>query len=274
LVPNCKSEVVPDVDESSESGAFSAAFTRARREQAFGVLSAAAIRRSLNSHGMFWCSRSGKRAAIATHSFDHGGGHFYRFRLHHANLCATASSLGALRGFLLSVAYDCPNHFFREGPRVSARRWCHYPPADPLRECPLPQMAVDGIQAGRYKGAHDNVEVHCLENDSGSIAVEVPVWWERPEMGPFCLSFPDTGPLTGHIDLLRVVDSTIEVWDCKPDVEKADTVGMQVLVYALMLAVRTGIPLDRFRCGYFDTRTAWSFSPSSVPIRPTSPTDK
>ena len=75
------------------------------------------------------------------------------------------------------------------------------------------------------------------------------------------LEFLGNEPLTGHIDLLRVDNNKIWVWDYKPGALKEKYAATQTYFYALMLAKRTGISLDNFRCGYFDTAHALMFKP-------------
>jgi len=40
----------------------------------------------------------------------------------------------------------------------------------------------------------------------------------------------------------------------------------QTYFYALMLSKRTGIPLENFRCGYFDSHYAFMFKPEESAI--------
>lgn len=220
--------------------------------------------RRLDTHCVFWSARTPSKKDIFTHSFDHGGGHYYRYRLHQVKARRAAPFAAGLSDFLFTVSRDCPNHFFKFGPRISAMEWEVFPETSCDEDCDLPKLARTALSEPRYKGGHENVEVHCLEKDSSTVAVEVPIWWEREEMGPFQCCFPATGPLTGHVDILRLTSYGVEVWDYKPDVKKANRAGMQVLVYALVLSIRTGIPLHRFRCGYFDINSAWTFDPNIV----------
>ena len=81
------------------------------------------------------------------------------------------------------------------------------------------------------------------------------------ELEAFKALFGCEEPLTGHIDVLRVEDGKVWVWDYKPNATKEKYAHCQVLFYCLMLAKRTGIPLDRFRAGYFDEDTAFVFKP-------------
>lgn len=225
--------------------------------------------RSLNHHCILGLSRIPQTKEITTHSFDHGGGHFYRYRLCLRKIQGAEHPINKLFVFLQGLNRDCPNHFFKIGPRISATQWNMSPTTEVARQSTLPELARKAIEQKRFKGAHDSVEVLCLEEDPCTVAAEIPIWWEREEMGAFQKCFQPTGPLTGHIDILRLCGDTIEVWDYKPDAEIATTAGMQVLLYALVLAVRTGLPLTQFRCGVFDTRTAWAFMPAFAGMRST-----
>ena len=81
--------------------------------------------------------------------------------------------------------------------------------------------------------------------------------------------YPDvlkTGePLTGHIDVLRrEEDGLLGVWDYKPHAAAERNAHIQVFLYALMLSLRTGLPLSAFLCGYFDEKDAYLFSPAQA----------
>ena len=76
--------------------------------------------------------------------------------------------------------------------------------------------------------------------------------------------FGTTEPLTGHIDLVTIEDGKIWVWDYKPNAHKEKYADTQVYFQSLMLSKRTGIPLDKFRCGYFDWDRAYMFKPGSI----------
>ena len=118
------------------------------------------------------------------------------------------------------------------------------------------------------KSAHEDVEKYFLETDPCAIAAEVPVWLEPNEMKQFrFLKSPFAGTLTGHIDLLRYEnDGRIGIWDYKPHAKYEKSAHMQVFLYALMLSQRTGIPLNGFLCGYFDSENVFYFDPSDISI--------
>lgn len=105
-----------------------------------------------------------------------------------------------------------------------------------------------------------------LENDKKSIAIEVPLWLHSHELKDYKKYFNSDEPLTGHIDLLRIQDNKIWIWDYKPNAEKEKFATTQTYFYALMLSKRTGIPLKHFMCGYFDKNYAFTFKPQQKHI--------
>jgi hypothetical protein len=68
-------------------------------------------------------------------------------------------------------------------------------------------------------------------------------------------------PLTGHIDLVRYDGSRIEIWDYKPKARLEKWAKAQVFLYARLLSLRTGVPLEQIVCGYFDESVAYMFDP-------------
>jgi len=104
------------------------------------------------------------------------------------------------------------------------------------------------------------VQVFMLENDGSTIAMEVPLWITPEEMDEGLIKIDE--PLTGHIDVLRIEGGRIWIWDYKPNASLEKFASTQVFMYAYMLSKRTGIPLDSFRCGYFDSANAYIFKPN------------
>ncbi|MFC1741921.1 PD-(D/E)XK nuclease family protein [Nanoarchaeota archaeon] len=190
-------------------------------------------------------------------------GWFYHYRLHSIKtdtLCA--GGLCSLNTFMGKMLTDCPDHYFESGPRSSSLRFDVDAPLTRLDGHEVCKLAELGLGSGRYKTAHSNVEVYMLENDAHTLAVEVPIWLQHHELDMYKSLFGCDEPLTGHIDLLRVEDDNIWIWDFKPNAEKEKYADCQVLFYAIMLSKRTGISLDRFRCGYFDEKSAFVFKPA------------
>jgi ATP-dependent exoDNAse (exonuclease V) beta subunit len=126
----------------------------------------------------------------------------------------------------------------------------------------MAQLALTLTKTNRER--HQKVEDFFLINDTATIATEVPVYIypneltksEQKECG---LTLND--PLSGHIDILQVRWNKIHILDYKPDANKNDknTVD-QLFLYALALAKRTGIPLTKIACAYFDDKNYFQSS--------------
>ncbi|MEK6816177.1 MAG: PD-(D/E)XK nuclease family protein, partial [Nanoarchaeota archaeon] len=98
-------------------------------------------------------------------------------------------------------------------------------------------------------------------NDNQTIAMEIPIWMMPNELDCFRPLLKSDEPLTGHIDVLRIQDGKVWIWDYKPNAHLEKYASTQTYFYALMLSGRTGIPLEKFRCGYFDKYYAYVFKP-------------
>lgn len=172
-----------------------------------------------------------------------------------------------LREYLDNVFEDCPNDYFNAGPRSSALRFKINPNLIEIQGHEISSLARFGLENNeRYNTAHSKVQVFMLENDNSTIGVEVPIWLEPDELNNFRELFGEELPLTGHIDVLRVDNDKIWIWDYKPKAHKEEFACTQVYFYALMLSKRTGISLENFRCGYFDDKYAFVFRPEEVKL--------
>lgn len=197
-------------------------------------------------------------------SFKHGW--FYHYRLHTIKtheLCD--DSLENLKYYLDAMFSDCPDSYFDSGPRSSALKFRLQDVN--LIETPgheVCQLAQKGLEIDKKLSAHSKVQLFMLERDDKTLAVEVPLWLMPDELETYNQIFESDEPLTGHIDALRVEDGKIWIWDFKPGAHKEKYAATQVYFYAYMLSKRTSIPLDNFRCGYFDNDTAFIFDPGVV----------
>lgn len=207
-------------------------------------------------------------------SLKHGW--FYHYRAYLPKIAERCKEYPQLAAFLYEMLErgTCPDECFTSGPRSSALR---FPIAAQVMEVvhPITELARAGLNWGQYTTAHSNVQVFMLAHDTHSLAIEVPLWWLPEEMGVHANVIPgaDTGPLSGHIDVLRVEsDGKIWVWDYKPGARKEKYAATQTYYYALMLAQRTGIPLSAFRCGWFDDEAAFVFSPDVPDTATSTPT--
>lgn len=200
---------------------------------------------------------------ILKKSFKHGWFYIYRVHKHKLDqLCCNE-----LNNYLLDVLDNCDDDKFCNGPRSSALKFDLGLDVKEVFNHEVCGLTSKGLEENyeRFKTAHSQVQVYMLENDDKTIGVEVPVWFEKEEMKFFENIFGECeGVLSGHIDVLRVEDGKIWIWDYKPNAFKEKYAATQVYFYALMLSARTGIPLDKFRCGYFDSARCYVFK--ALPI--------
>ncbi|GAT34059.1 hypothetical protein TSACC_22482 [Terrimicrobium sacchariphilum] len=219
---------------------------------------------NLRAHGHFIpFKEKEQKEGLITISFAHGN--FYRFRVDTGKAKSTAPELQDF--FQMLRDGDCPNHFFTEPPTSSGLRLKIKDNITRHRDHQIIGLANACYGAGLYKSAHENLQCYFLQNDPTSIAVEIPIWLDAEEYDGYEAIFPEGGVLTGHIDLLRCeADGTIWIWDYKPNAYAERYAAGQIYSYAVMLSVRTGIPLERFRCGYFDESNAFTFEPSLVAL--------
>jgi len=194
-------------------------------------------------------------------SFKHGWFYHYRLHLSKANkLCS--NGLSELREYMHKMFDECPHENFEKGPRSSSLRFNLNINPVPVLNHEVSELAKRGLEWDNYKTAHSNVQVFMLQNDKNTLAVELPIWLNANEIEQYNEYFDSELPLTGHIDALRIEDNKIWIWDFKPKADKEKYATTQTFFYALMLSKRTGISLDKFRCGYFDENVAYVFEPT------------
>jgi len=116
----------------------------------------------------------------------------------------------------------------------------------------------------RNRERHKIIEDFMLINDTNTIACEVPVWFYEKNINT---------SISGHIDLLQIeYDSAgkplIYILDFKPEAakEKEKQVSSQLYLYASGLSFRTKIPLESFRCGWFDDKNYYEFKPRDAEV--------
>lgn len=193
-------------------------------------------------------------------SFKHGW--WYHYRIHDAKskvLCS--NGLSPINFYLRSVMKNCPDEYFNKGPRSSQLKMKFDFDIAQVNGHEVSDLARIGLEQDKYTTAHTNVQMCMLQNDAKTISMEVPIWLLSSEFADFTHFFNTTDALTGHIDVLRIEDDLVWVWDYKPNAYKEKYASTQVNFYAIMLSERTGIPLSKFRCGYFDDEDAFMFKP-------------
>jgi len=199
-------------------------------------------------------------------SFKHGW--FYHYRVHlpkTEELCNY--KFDSLKKYLIDVHKSCPDEYFQKGPRGSGLRMNLNLDIKRIKGHEVSELAALGLENNRFKTGHSNVQMFMLQNDNKTISIEVPIWLLDKELSSYTCVFDTTDPLTGHIDVLRIEDENIWIWDYKPNAVKEKYASTQTNFYAVMLSKRTGIPLEKFRCGYFDDKDAFVFKPEISTIK-------
>lgn len=194
-------------------------------------------------------------------SFNHGW--WYHYRIHEPKMKTLCSNgLCDMKNFLYDVKDNCPENFFHNGPRSSQLRMKFDVDVAETEGHEVCTLARAGLDLKKYTTAHTNVQMFMLEHDKKTISMEVPIWLLEKEL-PGYEDFFGTkeDALSGHIDALRIEDGLVWVWDYKPNAHREKYATTQTNFYAIMLSQRSGIPLNRFRCGYFDDERAFMFKP-------------
>ena len=200
-------------------------------------------------------------------SFKHGWWYFYR--IHEPKTAELTTNYPSLKKYLYDMFTDCPHDYFHVEPRSSKLRFN-------LKDVNLKHIDKHEVteltkqghiqNANRYQSAHSRVQLFMLENDNNTLAIEVPLWLHAEELEGYEKLFGTNNPLTGHIDALRIEDGKIWIWDYKPNARLEKFASTQVFFYAYMLSKRTGIPLEHFRCGYFDAKNTYVFNPNQCSL--------
>lgn len=203
---------------------------------------------------------------ILSESLSHGVK--YNYRIHELklnNLCQ--KKFHNLKEFILKSFKDCPHHHFLCGPRSSILKFSILQDKLPRIDHEVALLARLGLDSNYYQDAHSNVQMFMLSYDEQTIAIEVPIWLMPQELEQFQEIFKETKPLTGHIDILRIENNKIWVWDYKPNAHREKYATTQTYFYALMLSKRSNIPLENFMCGYFDDKNTYTFDPSKINLQ-------
>lgn len=225
----------------------------------------------LEEYGLFVPCRTRKFADIRTHSFAHSPA-YYRYRL---ALTRTDRLPGPMADFLHALFTNCPNHLFGQtlcrASRLARNGLAVEIPLTRLKDHDIIALADKSRRFDEVSSRHENLQKYFLDHNPNTIACEVPVWAEAWEFEDYPRLLRTRDTLTGHIDVLRHEDDgLLGVWDYKPHAAAERSAHLQVFLYALMLALRTGLPMSAFLCGYFDEKDAYIFRPSQVKVIPES----
>ena len=196
--------------------------------------------------------------------FNHRGGK-YVYRMHTEKIRKLCTGkFNAVKEYLYEMLESCPSEYFNDGPRGSCLRFNLVDNTVIVTGHGVSVLAKYGLEVNRerFSDAHSRIQSFMLENDNNTLAMEVPIWLLPKEFAGYKALFKSDGVLTGHIDILRIEDGKIWVWDYKPNAKNERYATTQTFFYAYMLHRRTGIPLEKFRCGYFDHYYAFIYKPS------------
>jgi len=196
-------------------------------------------------------------------SFKHGW--WYYYRIHEPKTLSLTKDFPELKQYLYNLFNNCPHDYFQVEPRSSKLRFnLNNLKTAHIKNHELSNLTKLGLKANedRYSSAHSRVQLFMLEEDANTIGIEVPLWLNHNELQNYEKIFSSTNPLTGHIDALRIENGKIWIWDYKPNAMQEKFASTQTFFYAYMLSKRTNIPLDNFRCGYFDSQDTFVFNPN------------
>jgi len=221
----------------------------------------------LEEYGLFIPCRTRKFADIRTHSFAHNPA-YYRYRL---ALARTDRLPEPMAEYLHTLFTNCPNHLFTQAvcraSRVRRGGLGIEVPLTRVKRHDIIALAAESHGFSQVSSRHENLQKFFLERNLNTIACEVPVWMEAWEIEDYSRLLRTRETLTGHIDVLRHEnDGLLGVWDYKPHAAAERDAHVQVFLYTLMLALRTGLPLACFLAGYFDEKDAYIFDPSQVKL--------
>ncbi|MBD3338011.1 MAG: hypothetical protein GF353_02810 [Candidatus Lokiarchaeota archaeon] len=97
------------------------------------------------------------------------------------------------------------------------------------------------------KPGHDPVLKNILIKDKDSIAIEIPVWMKLNNL-----------PITGHIDLIQIVNNTIRIIDYKPEGNFLHSLP-QVASYGLL--IKKLLKPKNLICASFNIKETWIYEP-------------
>lgn len=195
-------------------------------------------------------------------AFNHGL--WYHYRVHTPRTQTLLTDFPDLHQFLSSMFQDCPHQKFLSGPRSSKLRIEVPVVKTEIRGHEICSYAASSLLFSTERTPHTKVELGLLAADAKTICVEVPLWLDCHELDDYEHLFASQEALTGHVDILRVENGKVWIWDFKPNAHKEKWATTQLNCYATMLSKRTGLALSSIMCGYFDEKTSYVFAP--VPL--------
>jgi ATP-dependent exoDNAse (exonuclease V) beta subunit len=218
---------------------------------------------------------------IRSHTFHHQ--QVYRFQLHQAKLefltqptalppAHNSKEIGSLKKYLASIETHFPRHFFQATEHRSSKFPAELRPPIVRKQNHATRAAALVLPTSlNNEKRHETLQRFLVVNDSVTLAVEVPVFLTKDDIGyyrtrGFSFEF-DSAVITGHIDFLQIRNGHIHILDYKPEARKETHAHVQLTIYALALARRASLPLRLFKCGWFDEKDYFEFFPLQAVYR-------
>ena len=178
----------------------------------------------------------------------------FNFQVHLPKLNKTCHA--GLKKYLSEIANEFnDSQFTDKDNRCSLMRLSVNAGIRHLEDVPVNRLAAKAIDlALSGYNRHTALEEYFIACDKHTIAIEVPV----------VADIPDVGPVIGRIDLLQYIGGALYILDYKPNARKT-TPGRaagQLALYASALVHSTGLRWEDIRCAYFDETDYYSFKPS------------
>jgi hypothetical protein len=196
-------------------------------------------------------------SAIHTKKFHHQ--QIYEFKYHTLKTNFSKRFFPLLKEYILSihqVPYFIPESAFKSGPRCSQLR-IDLKAQNTTKHNNAPRLAELALTLAKTnRERHQVIENFFLANDSTTVAIEVPVYIKPEELTKnekkdYGIELDE--PLSGHIDILQQRFTKIHILDYKPDAKRSDkATAEQLFLYALAFSKRSGIPMRKINCAYFD----------------------
>jgi hypothetical protein len=110
-------------------------------------------------------------------------------------------------------------------------------------------LFADHVNAQMRKPSHHEIQTRILGEDPHSIAMEIPIWGKPP-------TTPEV--VTGHIDLIRIIEDTLYIVDYKPENTFMPSIP-QVAFYGLLM--QKNLNMKKIKCTSFSNKKMWEFKP-------------
>jgi ATP-dependent exoDNAse (exonuclease V) beta subunit len=195
----------------------------------------------------------------ATHSKKFHHQQVYEFKYHTLKTNFSKRFFPQLKTYITSITkvpYFIPDSAFRSGPRCSQLR-IELKAQKTTKHNNAPRMAELALTLAKTnRERHQVIENFFLANDSTTVAIEVPIYIKpdeltKSEKKDYGIELDE--PLSGHIDIIQQRYTKIHILDYKPEAKKSDRpAAEQLFLYALAFSKRSGIPMRKIMCAYFN----------------------